>query len=85
MKKMLKRDWIGREVETTVTLRTNGGTLIAAGTIMKVVSAHRGFELVKDRICPTCMCGREMRIRNVEEYAVRLLPIDSVHVASTTD
>lgn len=69
-KPKLKRDWVGRRVQTLIELR-NGWGVIPAGTVLMVDRNHAGLALISD---PCDHCGLAVSIRRVPESAVELLP-----------
>jgi hypothetical protein len=77
-KKMLKREWIGRQVKLLTALETNGGKIFAVGTIMTVSNLHGrgGFNLRKTIICDKCGCGEHHSISAVGERYLELLPVE---------
>ena len=60
----------GRRVRTDRTLRRREGNALAAGSILKIVNAHRSLALQSD-VCPHC--GQSFRITGVKREDVTLL------------
>lgn len=72
-KPKLKRDWVGRKVRLLRDIRTLGGKIMSAGTVMKVTRSYGGLHLKADKVCPHCGLGEEHRVKKVRERSVELL------------
>lgn len=65
----------GRRIRTDRTLRRRDGNILAAGSILKIVDAHRNLAL-QSEVCPHC--GQSFRITGVRREDVTFLsPQDS--------
>lgn len=76
MKKMLKREWVGRYVRLKAETRTRGGAIFDAGEVMRVHRNYKGLHLDAITVCEHCGRRHQHFITGVDERKVVLLDVD---------
>jgi hypothetical protein len=79
-KPKLKRDWRGRVVRLLREVKTNGGEVFPAGTVMVVLRNYSGLTLERVVLCTRCRVRFHGRVTGLGEGAVELLPDTDVQL-----